>query len=57
MIKDAYEKSYKLLKKNAETLDAIAEVLIEKENLTGEEFMKLFEKHQNIKLKQVNSES
>ncbi len=51
MIKDAYEKAYKLLKKNVETLDAIAEVLIEKENLTGEEFMKLFEEHMNITLK------
>jgi cell division protease FtsH len=50
MIKDAYEKAYKLLKKNIETLDAVAAVLIEKENLTGEEFMKLFEQHQKKKL-------
>ena len=50
MIKDAYEKAYKILKKNVSTLDAIAKVLVEKENLTGEEFMKLFEKHQKIKL-------
>lgn len=50
MIKASYEKAYKLLKKNVETLDAIAKVLIEKENLTGQEFMKLFEKYQNVKL-------
>lgn len=50
MIKAAYEKAYKLLKKNVETLDAIAKVLIEKENLTGQEFMKLFERYQKVKL-------
>lgn len=50
MIKAAYEKAYKLLKKNVETLDAIAKVLIEKENLTGQEFMKLFEQYQKVKL-------
>lgn len=51
MIKASYEKAIKLLKKNMTTLDAIASVLYEKENLTGDEFMKLYEKHQNIKLK------
>ncbi|MGN0436576.1 MAG: ATP-dependent zinc metalloprotease FtsH [Wujia sp.] len=51
IIKDSYEKAYKLLKKNVDTLDAIAEVLIEKENLSGKEFMELYEKHQKIKLK------
>ena len=53
MIKGFYEKAYKMLKKNVETLDAIAEVLIEKENLTGKEFMELFEKYQNVKLKEA----
>lgn len=51
MIKASYEKAIKLLKKNMTTLDAIAKVLYEKENLTGEEFMKLYEKYQNVKLK------
>lgn len=50
MIKASYEKAYKLLKKNVETLDAIAKVLIEKENLTGQEFMELYEEHQKVKL-------
>lgn len=49
-IKVSYDKAYKLLTDNAETLDAIAKVLIEKENLTGREFMELFEQYQNIKL-------
>ncbi len=51
MIKASYERAIKLLKKNMTTLDAIAKVLYEKENLTGEEFMKLYEKYQNVKLK------
>ncbi|MCM1272982.1 MAG: ATP-dependent zinc metalloprotease FtsH [Clostridium sp.] len=51
MIKAAYEKALKLLKKNMSTLDAIAKTLYEKENITGEEFMKLYEKHQKVKLK------
>lgn len=50
MIKAAYEKAYKLLKKNIDTLDAIAKVLIEKENLSGKEFMELYEKYQKVKL-------
>lgn len=50
MIKASYEKAYKLLKKNMATLDAIASVLYEKENLTGKEFMELYEKYQNTKL-------
>lgn len=49
-IKKAYDKAYKLLESNESTLDAIAGVLYEKENLTGREFMELFEKHQKIKL-------
>lgn len=51
MIKASYERAIKLLKKNMTTLDAIAKVLYEKENLTGDEFMELYEKHQNVKLK------
>ena len=54
MIKSAYEKAYKLLKSNKKTLDAIAKVLIEKENLSGKEFMELFEEHQNIKLENTS---
>ena len=50
MMKASYEKAYKLLKKNMPTLDAIAQVLYEKENLSGKEFMELYEKHQNVKL-------
>ncbi len=50
MIKEFYDKALTLLRDNMTTLEAIAEVLIEKENLTGQEFMELFEKYQGIKL-------
>ncbi|MDO5126802.1 MAG: ATP-dependent zinc metalloprotease FtsH [Eubacteriales bacterium] len=50
MIKAAYEKALKMLKKNMAALDAIAKVLIEKENLTGQEFMALYEKYMKVQL-------
>ncbi len=50
MIKDAYDKAYTLLKNNVDILDAIAEVLIDKENLSGQEFMKLYEEYKGVKL-------
>ena len=56
MIKGFYEKSLKLLKRNMETLDAIATVLYEKENLTGKEFMELFEKYKNETLKEATGD-
>ena len=45
MIKESYEKALSLLKDNISTLEAIAEVLIDKENLSGQEFMELFKEH------------
>ncbi|MBQ8923743.1 MAG: AAA family ATPase, partial [Lachnospiraceae bacterium] len=56
LIKASYEKAFKLLKKNVETLDAVAEVLIEKENISGKEFTEIFEKYQNVKLKTKNED-
>lgn len=50
MIKAAYEKACALLRDNVDTLEAIAKVLIEKENLSGKEFMELFEQYQNVTL-------
>ncbi len=44
IIKECYNKAYKLLKKNIFALDAIAEYLIEKETITGKEFMDIFNK-------------
>ncbi|MBE5943621.1 MAG: ATP-dependent zinc metalloprotease FtsH [Lachnospiraceae bacterium] len=56
MIKNAYEKAYMLLKNNIETLDAIAKVLYEKENLEGKEFMELYEEYQHTKLEYASVE-
>ena len=43
ILKTAYDKAYKLLSENRECLDKIAEFLIERETITGKEFMKIFE--------------
>ena len=42
MLKSAYAEAKKLLFENREALDKIAEFLIEKETITGKEFMKIF---------------
>ena len=44
IIKRAYERAYKLLKKNEAVLDAIAGYLYEHETITGKEFVEIFEK-------------
>jgi cell division protease FtsH len=41
MLKSAYEEAKKLLSDNREALDKIAEYLIERETITGKEFMEL----------------
>lgn len=41
IIKEAHKRAYILLEKNRATLDRIAKYLLEKETITGEEFMKL----------------
>jgi len=42
ILADSYEEAKKLLSENREVLDKIAEFLIEKETITGKEFMKIF---------------
>lgn len=42
IVADCYKKALELLGAHKATLDALASVLYEKENLTGDEFMKLF---------------
>ena len=48
MLKDAYEEAKRLLSENREALDKIAAFLIEKETITGKEFMKIFCEVQGI---------
>ncbi len=42
ILKDAYEEALALLRENREIMDQIAAHLIEKETITGKEFMKIF---------------
>ncbi len=47
MLKGAYEEAKRLLIENREALDKIAAFLIEKETITGKEFMEIFRKVKN----------
>ena len=42
ILKECYEEAKKLLSENRDVMDKIAEYLIEKETITGKEFMKIF---------------
>lgn len=48
MLKDAYEEAKRLLGENRDIMDKIAEFLIEKETITGKEFMKIFHQCKGI---------
>ena len=48
ILKEAYDKAIKLLESNRECLDKIAAFLIEKETITGKEFMKIFREVKGI---------
>lgn len=48
MLKGAYEGAKKLLSEHREALDKIADFLIEKETITGKEFMEIFHKVEGI---------
>ena len=48
MLKKAYDKAKELLSENRELMDKLAGYLIEKETITGKEFMKIFRKEKGI---------
>ena len=48
ILKDSYEQALNLLRDNRELMDKLAEFLIEKETITGKEFMKIFRKEKGI---------
>ena len=48
MLKKAYEEAKRLLSENRDALDKIAAFLIEKETITGKEFMKIFREVKGI---------
>ena len=55
-IKEAYDKAYNMLKDREELLDALAQYLIEKETITGKEFMKIYEELTGETLKAATEE-
>lgn len=48
ILKTAYDKAVELLSENRECLDKIADFLIEKETITGKEFMRIFREVKGI---------
>ncbi|MCI7812234.1 MAG: ATP-dependent zinc metalloprotease FtsH [Lachnospiraceae bacterium] len=56
ILKDSYEEAKRLLRENRDALDKIAEFLIEKETITGKEFMKIFRQVKGIPEPDENSE-
>ncbi len=48
ILKESYEKALAMLKENREIMDKIAEYLIEKETITGKEFMEIFRREKGI---------
>ena len=48
ILRESYEEAKRLLTENREALDKIAEYLIEKETITGKEFMRIFREVKGI---------
>lgn len=48
LLKESYEKAKELLKDNRDVMDKLAEFLIEKETITGKEFMSIYRREKGI---------
>lgn len=48
ILKESYKEAKKLLKDNRQLMDRLAEFLIEKETITGKEFMEIFRKEKGL---------
>lgn len=48
ILKESYEKALALLRENREVMDKLAEFLIEKETITGKEFMEIFRREKGL---------
>ena len=53
-MKECHEKAFNILKENRDALDEIAEFLINKETITGDQFMEIFNR---VKSGRENSDS
>lgn len=57
ILRDSYKQAKKLLKENREIMDKLAAHLIEKETITGKEFMKIYRKEKGIPEPEENKEA
>ncbi len=48
ILKESYDEALKLLRENREIMDKLADFLIEKETITGKEFMQIFRKEKGL---------
>ena len=48
IIRESYDKALEMLRENRELMDKLAEFLIEKETITGKEFMEIFRKEKGL---------
>ena len=48
LLKESYDKAQKLLRDNRDLMDKLAEFLIEKETITGKQFMEIFRREKGI---------
>ena len=48
ILKESYDKALELLRENREVMDKLAEFLIEKETITGKEFMEIFRREKGL---------
>ena len=56
VLKESYEKALSMLRENIDIMDKIAAFLIEKETITGKEFMQIFRKEKGIPEPEEESE-
>ncbi len=56
LLKESYEKALELLRENRSVMDKLAEFLIEKETITGKEFMKIYRQEKGIPEPEENAE-
>lgn len=56
ILKESYEEAKRLLSSNREIMDKIADFLIEKETITGKEFMEIFHRYKETDINEVKDE-
>ncbi len=55
ILKESYDKALEMLRENRDIMDKLAEFLIEKETITGKEFMEIFRKAKGLPEKEEKS--